>query len=455
MTWRRSLVLLVLLVLAQALACRERAEPDVEAQPSRAVEAKAAPGDGFCEEHGVLEAVCTRCNPALIPVFQSKGDWCEEHGLPESFCPICHPERGGRPAAALAADEAPADGTKVRFETKEIARLAGIEVAEVTRRASLTHVDATAKLVYDATKVAEVNARSPGVVRSIDADIGTKVEAGSRLAVLRSAGVGGDQSRLQAAKSRVQVAQANHARVAKLHAARLAAESEVLAAQQELDAARAERAAAQASLSMVGGVGGSSRYEITAPIAGVVTRRSATLGRMVDLEEVLFEIVDTSSMWAEVDVPEADLTRVAVGQHVTVTVDGLGDAEFTGPLEYLAPEIDPHTRTVRGRVRLDNPDGILRGNMFAQARIAVTGSGTAVVVPRAAVQRAKGAHLVFVRLAEDVFEARRVQLGPGDADFIEVTGRVAPGDEVATEGSFLLKTETLRESIGAGCCEAE
>jgi cobalt-zinc-cadmium efflux system membrane fusion protein len=187
----------------------------------------------------------------------------------------------------------------------------------------------------------------------------------------------------------------------------------------------------------------------------VVTKREAAVGRMVDLEEMLFEIVDTSSLWVEVDVPETELRRVAVGQTVTVIVDGLDDAERMGTLSYLAPEIDPHTRTVKGRVPLANPDGTLRANMFATARIAVTGSGTAVVVPRAAVQRAKTVHLVFVRLAEDVFEARRVVVGPGDADVIEVIGRVAPGDLVATEGSFLLKTETLKEGIGAGCCEAE
>jgi len=448
---------LLLFVLALLLAGCERAEPEArtEAPSPDSSEPKPAAAEGFCEEHGVPEAVCTKCNPALIPEFQAKGDWCDEHGLPESFCPICHPERGGRPAAEPVDDGAPADGTRVRFKTKEIARLAGIEVAEVAQRTSFVEVSATAKLVYDATKVAEVNARSPGVVRSVHGDIGAKVEVGSRLATLRSAGVGADQSRLQAAKSRVQVAEANHQRLRKLQEARMAAENDVLTALQELDAAKAERAAAQSALAMVGGVGGSSRYELTAPIAGVVTKRSATIGRMVDLEEVLFEIVDTSSMWAEVDVPEADLARVSIGQYVTVTVDGLPSAEFTGPLEYLAPEIDPHTRTVKGRVPLANPDGTLRANMFAQARIAVTGSGTAVVVPRAAIQRAKQVHLVFVRISEDVFEARRVELGPGDADVVEVTGRVTPGDEVATAGSFLLKTETLRDSIGAGCCEAE
>jgi cobalt-zinc-cadmium efflux system membrane fusion protein len=107
-------------------------------------------------------------------------------------------------------------------------------------------------------------------------------------------------------------------------------------------------------------------------------------------------------------------------------------------------------------VALDNPDGMLRGNMFARARIALdAASGNAVIVPRSAVQRTEQAHLVFARLAEDVFEVRRVELGPGDGDFVRVSGRLKPGDEVATEGSFLLKTETLKGSIGAGCCEVE
>jgi cobalt-zinc-cadmium efflux system membrane fusion protein len=99
---------------------------------------------------------------------------------------------------------------------------------------------------------------------------------------------------------------------------------------------------------------------------------------------------------------------------------------------------------------------VLRGNMFARARISVAGgAGSALRVPRAAVQRAKDVQLVFVRLAEDVYEARRVQVGEADGELVSVRGRVAPGDQVVTTGSFLLKTETLKESIGAGCCEVE
>lgn len=448
----RALFLLLGVLLLPA--CGDRSDPDTD-QKTEPTQSAAELEGAFCQEHGVLEAVCTKCKPALAAVFKSKGDWCEEHEFPESFCPICHPERGGRPAADVSNDGAPADGTKVRFKTKQMAERAGIQTTRVSERASAVELEVTAKLVYDATKVAEVNARSPGVIKAIAADVGAKVEVGSPLAKFASSSVGADQSRLQAARSRVKVAEASHARLKKLFDARLAAENDVLAAQQEVDAAKAERSAAQSSLGMVGGVAGASKYELSSPIAGVVTRRTATIGHMVDPEEVLFEIVDTSSMWAELDIPESDVQRVSVGQTAVVIPDGLEDAELTGTLAYLAPEIDPQTRTVKGRVSLANPEGALRANMFARARISVSGAAKSVVVPRAAVQRAKSVHVVFVRMGEDVFEARRVQLGPGDAEMIEVSGRIAPGDDVATEGSFLLKTETLKDSIGAGCCDVE
>lgn len=417
---------------------------------------KAAVEGAFCTEHGVLEAVCTKCNPALIPVFKAKGDWCEMHGFPESFCPVCKPEQGGRPSADVGGDGAPADGTKVRFKTRETARLAGIEVAKAAERPGRSQILVTARIVYDATKVAEVNARSAGVVRGILADVGAKVRAGSPLAIIESAAVGEGQSRLQASRSRAQVAEATYARLKALLEEGIAAEKDALAARQEMDAARADLSAARSALGVVGRVeAGTARYTLTAPIAGVVTRRDASIGRLVDTEKVLFGVVDTSSMWAEIDIPETDVFRVAVGQTVSVTVEGLGEKEFSGVLSYVSPEIDAHTRTAKGRVALENPDRLLRGNMFARASVSLAGGGTFVVVPRSAVQRAKSVQLVFVRTAEDAFEARRVRLGSGDSTFVEVSGRVAPGDEVATVGSFLLKTETLKESIGAGCCDVE
>jgi len=458
----KKCLLLLSVALAAGLTLTACQSSDRAGEPATAKGASSHAADGrivegaFCAEHGVPEAVCTKCNPALIPEFKAKGDWCEEHGFPESWCPICHPERGGRPEADGSRDEPPADGTKVMFKTHETARLAGIRTVPAINGNGGSPLVVTARIVYDAAKVARVNARAAGVIQAVQVDVGARVRAGDALAVIESAGLGAEQSRLQTARSRVEVAEANHARATRLHEEGIVPEIEVLAARRERDEAHADLNAAQAALGMVGGTKeGASRYTLSSPIGGVVTSRDAALGQLVDTEEILFEVVNTSTLWAEIDIPETEVSHVLTGQRVTLTVEGLGEREFSGTLGYIAPEIDSHTRTAKGRILLANPDGVLRANMFAQARIVGAGSRVSVLVPREAVQRARGTELVFVRLAEQVYEARRVVSGPAEGSLVAVTGRIAAGDKVVTEGSFLLKTETLKDSIGAGCCDAE
>jgi cobalt-zinc-cadmium efflux system membrane fusion protein len=408
----------------------------------------------MCQEHGVLEAVCTKCNPKLIPVFQAKGDWCAEHGFPESFCPICHPEAGGKPRVSLEKDAAPADGLKLRFKRSDTAKLAGIEVSPVESRTASNALVAPARLSYDATKLAQVNARSPGVVKALKVDVGARVKTGQALLVIDSPDVGADRARLGAAKSRVAIAEENLARDQKLVEEGLAAQRSLLAARQELEAAKAEQAAIAASLSVLGaGGGGVGSYTLTAPLAGVVTERRVTIGKLVSADEVLLEIVDTSSMWADVEVPEGELPRIGVGQAVTLRFDALGQRELAGKIDYVAPAVDPHTRTAKVRVPLENKDGLLRANLFGRAQIAASEERAGTFVPRAAVQRAGDTSFVFVRRSELEYEVRRVKLGASSEEQLEVTSGLAPGEPVVTTGSFLLKTETSKENIGAGCCE--
>ncbi len=441
--------LLLVSALALALIAAPGQPPALASTPEAAAPAEPV----MCKEHGVVEAICTKCKPALIPVFKAKGDWCDEHGFPESVCPICHPERGGKPKVDVAADA----GTMVKFKTKDTARLVGIETEPAREKTGLAQIEATVTIVFDATRVAQVNARASGVVRSIAADVGATVAAGATLATVESADVGADQSRRASASARVSVADAGHRRLQRLHKEGIAPEREVLAARQELETARADLAAATSALGVVdASSGGPPRYALTSPIAGVVTRRALTVGHLVGGDETLFEIVDTSVMWAEIDVPEAALGEVAAGQPVTIALDGFADRELSGTIGYLAPMIDPRTRTILARVPLPNPDGFLRANMFGRAAIAVGESGSRVIVPAAAVQRgADDATLVFVRIADDAYEGRPVRVTGAGADGVSVTGRVKAGDPVVTTGSFLLKTETLKGSIGAGCCAAE
>ncbi len=447
-------------VLALGVGCQSEVEhTPVPASTSAAAKTHEVAAEGaMCKEHGVLEALCTKCNPALVAVFRAKGDFCEEHGFPESVCPLCHPERGGKLSAdiALADDGAPADGTKIKLKTKETAARAGIETVQAIAGSNAVGVTALAKLSYDATKLARVNARAPGVVRAIKVDVGATVKKGAALAAIESADVGADRSRLTAARARVSLAKETYERQASLQNEGIVARKTLSTARQELSDAESELGALTASLSVLGSApeaGGGAGYMLTSPLAGVVTERSATIGRLVGTEEVLFEIVDTSTLWAELEIGERDLPLVALGQAVTLTMDGQAGPPLHASLTYIAPSIDPHTRTVRARVSLENERGSLRANMYGQARIATTGAQPGVIVPRAAVQRAKDVHLAFVQIGEDEYETRRVHVGATHDDKIEITKGVRAGEQVVTTGSFLMKTETLKESIGAGCCE--
>jgi len=454
MPFRFSSALILAGVLTIA-GCGHQGEVESKSGSS-ATTAEATVASDMCAEHGVLEVVCTKCHPKLIPVFQAKGDWCPEHGFPMSICPIHHPERGGRPEAQIAIDEAPASGTKVRFRTLQAAKDAGIETVVVSEGMEGSGVFATATLVADASHMAVVNARAAGVVRSIHADLGSRVARGAPLVTLESSEVGEDRSRLQTAQARASVAEANYEREKALFEKGVSSQRDAQEAEREWTAAKAEVSAASSALGMIGTAEGSAgSYVLRAPIVGTVTKRTVTVGTLVHTEDVLFEIVDTAQLWAEIDVPEQHVSHVRAGQHVVLTVNGFPGREFRGVVKFVSPSIDPVTRTAKARASFINRDGALRANMFAKARIIDDSNESAVLVPKTAVQDAKGVQLVFVQLGPDAYEARRVRATPANEHMVAVTADIRPGDRVVTTGSFLLKTETLKESIGAGCCDVE
>lgn len=432
----RARTLAAALGLLAALACGSGEPPPSEGTPATRADA----GDGLCE-HGVLEAVCTKHDPALIPVFQAKGDWCQEHGFPLSFCPIHHPERGGRPVADVSSDGAPADGLRVRFRTRATAEIAGLAMATAELAADEGGLEAVARLTWGGRE-ALVGAPADGVVDRVVADLGTKVSEGDPLAVVRSATASADRVGVEAARSGVAAAERTLAR--KRGLGEVVSRADLERAEQDLASARAGLRALEAT----------AGYTLTSPIDGVVVRRDLTVGMAVSQGQLLFEVVDPSRLWAEVDVPEDDAHLVEVGQTASIALDGASGVVRSGTVDYVAPAIDPATRTALARVALDNADGALRANTYGTARVAVGGERDVVVVPSGAVQRARTVDVVFVRLAVDEYETRRVRVLRRQGERAHVAG-VRPGEEVVSEGSFLLKTEILKDSIGAGCCDVE
>ena len=145
----QKVILIGLLLTAGGCGRKESTDSTQTAPATVAAPNPASPPaeDGMCAAHGVLEAVCTKCNPKLIPVFKAKNDWCAEHDFPESFCPVCHPELHGRPAMDVAVDEAPADGLRIKFATKEVAQQIGLETSQAVSSDEARVVTATATIV--------------------------------------------------------------------------------------------------------------------------------------------------------------------------------------------------------------------------------------------------------------------------------------------------------------------
>jgi cobalt-zinc-cadmium efflux system membrane fusion protein len=412
--------------------------------------AGAATGD-WCIEHGLPESKCTKCNTALVAKFKEKGDFCAEHGFPESVCPVCNPQKPP-PGAEKAAIEA----RVVRFLSAETEEAAGIETVVAEEAAASPAVSCTARIAFDADRVADIRAIVPGIVRKIGVELGDEVKEGALLFELESTRVGEVQGALIKAQGRLKTAKANVARQRKLHEEEIVAERKVELAEQELEAAKAEVRASSATLRMAGAAksGATGRYGLTAPIAGTLVRRPALMGVLATESTSLATVADTSVMWALCDVPERDAARVAVGQPMRVTIAGAEDEPANGAITWLSAEVDPRTRTVTARAELPNDAGRLRANQFARAKIETGAPRRAVAVPRDAVQRVGDLQVVFVREKAGVYQPRVVHRY-GGGETVQIEGQVKQGDAVVTTGAVLLRTEIMPGSIGAGCCEVE
>ncbi|MFP2903685.1 efflux RND transporter periplasmic adaptor subunit [Pyxidicoccus sp. 3LFB2] len=412
----------------------------------------AAQGD-WCKEHQVPESKCTKCNPTLVARFIEAGDFCREHGFPESVCPFCHPElveaAGGTPPATAGLT------TKVRLASAETTREVGIQTQRVEKQRFSRALDVVGQLDFNQNRLAQLSARGDALILEVKVDVGDEVKAGQPLAVLASASVGEGQAQLSSSRARVSTAQSALERERTLVQKGISSLQSVEAAERELAAAQAEYDSAQAALGAAGasaaGVGG--RYTLTAPFAGTVVARDAVVGRSATEGQVLVQVADLTTFWAQLDVPEADAGLVRQKQKVTLTFEALRGETREATITRIASAVDPATRTVRARVELPNPDHSLKAGTFLRARIQVAPEHDTLLVPRDAIQRAEGRFLVFVKKEANLFEPVTVELGVSTADAVEVVKGLAPGAEIVTTGAFLLKTEILKESIGAGCCE--
>jgi RND family efflux transporter MFP subunit len=198
-------------------------------------------------------------------------------------------------------------------------------------------------------------------------------------------------------------------------------------------------------------------YALRAPIAGEIAAVEVALGQHVAQDQVVCEIINPDLIWLTAYVPEHDLAALLdmSSAHVRLSAypDRLFDleADLGGKLAYRARVLDPETRTATVRYELENPDGILRGGMFADVLLAAGAVEDAVAIPELAVVQQDGLSVAFVMLDGEHFEKRVLQTGIRDGGLIEVKSGLQAGERVVTRGAYLVRlAASAPDSFGHG-----
>ncbi len=178
------------------------------------------------------------------------------------------------------------------------------------------------------------------------------------------------------------------------------------------------------------------------PRDGIVMERKAVDGMKAEAGQTLFTIADLGHVWALIDISEQDYERARPGQEVTIHARGVNGKTFSGRVSLIYPEINRATRTARVRVDLDNPDLILRPEMYVEANIATGGGNKVLTVPESAVIDSGTGKLVLLDLGNGRFEPRAVKTGFHGQGEVEIREGVAEGDNVVTAANFLIDAES-------------
>ena len=441
---------------------------------------------GFCAGHGVPEAFCYQCNPRLIPGFKAAGDWCAGHDRPESQCYLCNPELApGAPAQGASADHGVGGWTSaqprsnkppavlcqtansvIRFENANVVGEAGLQIVEVGVRPISKSIECNASIAYDGNRHAHLSAQIPGVISAVHKQLGDRVEPGDALATVTASQLGGAKAAYLHAIAANELWERNFDRESDLQKRGVATERDLLEAETRVTESRISLSQARQNLLSLGlteqqiemvakSNDTSSQYVINASLGGIVVQRHASVGELVDPAAPIFTVADVSTMWAMLEIYESDLRDVSIGNPVVLQVEGLPGESFGAYVTWVSSELNPRTRTLQARAELDNPDGLLRANMFAVAGVTVREREGALVVPKEAVQWEGCCNVVFVQVSETEFHPVKVHLGVETGNYFEVLSGLDPFERVVTQGSFLLKTELLKGSIGSGCCEVQ
>jgi Cu(I)/Ag(I) efflux system membrane fusion protein len=194
---------------------------------------------------------------------------------------------------------------------------------------------------------------------------------------------------------------------------------------------------------------------IHTPVAGTVISIGARAGQYVTPKTELYMVVDLSTVWVYADIYEYELPWVKPGDAVEMSLAGIPGKTFIGELDYVYPYAESRTRSIKVRLTFENPELLLKPEMFAEVVIKSDKRVDTIVIPSEAVIRSGQSDRVFVVRAPGKFEPVIVKLGFQSAGRVAVLEGLEDGDEVVVSAQFLLDSESSLREATAKMMEVE
>jgi cobalt-zinc-cadmium efflux system membrane fusion protein len=353
------------------------------------------------------------------------------------------------------------DGTGL-FLTQTVARIKASEALQTAGEVALNE-----------NATVHISPRIAGNIESVAVDIGARVKAGDTLLTLASVELGKALAEYDRNRTLSELTEKVFARETKLRDQKVGSEQDVIEAQMTFEQHRADLKASEQTLHVLGlteedlagmrepphGVG-AGRLPVRAPITGTIIEKHAVPGERAEPGKDLMLLSDLTTVWVWANVYSRDLERLLEAEKhgpvaVEITVSAFPNRPFKGALDYVGATMNEQTRTVKVRATVPNPGLALRPGMFCDATISLARGEQEEILaaPRTAVFADEGKSFVFKHWKDDFFVRHDVLKGREFFGVTEILDGLQAGDTVVAQGGFLLKSDVLREKMGAGCAD--
>jgi cobalt-zinc-cadmium efflux system membrane fusion protein len=370
------------------------------------------------------------------------------------FCPLALAILVGCESSTQAPSASVPPKGEVWLSAEQVAR-AHIQVAQAARHPVAEKIVTGGRVAFDDQLVSHVFSPVNGRVTRIDAQLGEKVKKGQPLAQIESPDLA--QAYSDQAKAQADLTAAEHdiQRQRDLVAAQAASAATLEQSEDNYRKAQAEMNRARLKMKLLHASRDdlvSQNFLLRSPIDGEVVGRNLNPGAEIqgmlssaNIVNELFTIGDLSRVWLLADIYELDLGRVHPGDKLDVTSVAYSGEAFSGVVDFVSQVLDPVTRTARVRMTVENAERKLKPEMYLTAAVTL-GAREALTVPRTAVMRLGEQSIIFVQVGRTEagvlrFVPRPVATGAEDADWIEITHGLEPGEALVTEGAILLSSQ--------------